>query len=155
MVHRFSHRPGSLALLASLLLLLLTAGPAVAAGPINQSIFGVAVEGTDVVAYFTDAKVVPGVKQNRYTWHGASWRFASAAHRALFAANPTKYAPQFGGYCAYGVAQGAKVGIDPQAWTIYKGKLYLNVNPEVQARWRQDIPGNLAKAAAKWPGLQK
>ena len=75
------------------------------------------------------------------------------AHRDLFAANPTEYAPQYGGYCAYAVSQGGTAPIDPEAWRIVDGKLYLNLNPDIQAIWVEDIPGYIGKADANWPRL--
>jgi hypothetical protein len=82
-----------------------------------------------------------------------TWRFASAAHRDRFAADPAAFAPRFGGFCAFGVAQGYKVDIDPEAWQIVAGTLYLNYSRGVHRRWARDIPGHLALAEAKWPGL--
>ena len=132
---------------------LLFALPALAASPVNKTLFGTAVEGYDVVAYFTEGRPVKGSREHSYEWKGATWRFSSAKHRDLFAANPAKYAPQYGGYCAYAVAQGATAGIDPEAWTIHQGKLYLNLDKNIQARWLEDVTGYVAKADANWPGL--
>ena len=86
-------------------------------------------------------------------WHGATWRFASAAHRDQFVADPEKFAPQFGGYCAWAVSQNKTAGIDPEAWKIVDGKLYLNYSKDIQAKWEQDVPGNIGKAEANWPKL--
>lgn len=112
---------------------------------------GYAVHGYDVVAYFTEGKPVPG--NNRFTAEhdGATYRFASAAHRDRFAADPAKYAPQYGGYCAFGAAMGRKFDGDPQAWAIVDDKLYLNLNKDVQARWKGNIPGFLKGAENNWP----
>lgn len=133
--------------------LLAFAGPALAASPVNTDFFGTAVEGTDVVAYFTQGEAVPGSREFTHEWRGATWRFASAEHRDLFVADPERYAPQYGGYCAYAVSQGATAGIDPEAWTIHDGRLYLNLNESIQKRWEKDIPGFIAKADANWPTL--
>ena len=131
---------------------LLTAAPAFAKSEFNASLLGgVAIEGTDAVAYFTEGKPFKGSSEFVHRWRGAEWRFASAANRDAFAAQPDKYAPQFGGYCAWAVSQGYTAGIDPEAWTIHDGKLYLNYSKDVQARWRQDIPGNVAKGEKNWP----
>ncbi len=138
---------------ATLVLGLLAALPALAAPSVNKTLFGTAVEGYDVVAYFTEGKPVKGARAYSYDWKGATWRFSSAAHRDLFAANPAKYAPQYGGFCAYAVSQGATAGIDPTAWKIHDGKLFLNLNAEIQARWLEDVPGYVAKADAHWPAL--
>src|SRR5687767_8151432 len=128
--------------IALALLFLFAAAAAYAVDPVNKSRFTkVAVEGYDVVAYFTQAKPVRGDSDFTHEWNGATWRFASAAHRDEFAKNPGKYAPQYGGYCAFGVSRGYAVGIDPDAWKIVGGKLYLNYNAEVQRTWLGDVPG--------------
>ncbi len=125
---------------------------AMAKSEINQSYIGsVAIEGTDPVAYFTEKKAVEGSSEYSHPWKGAQWRFKNAANRDAFAAAPEKYAPQFGGYCAWAVSQGYTAGIDPEAWTVHKGKLYLNYSKGVQADWAKDIPGNIAKAENNWP----
>ena len=114
--------------------------------PVNATLFGVAIKGYDPVAYFTDAKPVKGESEFTFDWMGATWRFASAAHRDLFKATPEKYAPQFGGYCAWAVSQGYTAGIDPAAWKIVNDKLYLNYSLEIQKKWEGDVPGNISKA---------
>ncbi len=137
-----------------LLLLLTLAAPAVALSPVNRTTFGgVAIDGWDPVAYFTDGKPVEGSREFVHEWNGATWRFASAAHRDLFAQAPEKYAPQYGGYCAWAVSQGYTADIDPEAWKIEDGRLYLNYSLDVQKKWATDIPGNIAKADANWPKL--
>jgi YHS domain-containing protein len=112
-----------------------------------------AVHGYDVVAYVTDAGAVRGRPEFNYQWQGAVWRFASAAHRDAFAREPERYVPQFGGYCAWAVSRGYTADIDPEAWRIVDGKLYLNYSKRVQRMWEQDIPGNIAKAVANWPAV--
>lgn len=145
----------ALAALAFGALTLLSALPASATDPINKSTFGgVAIDGYDPVAYFTDDKPVEGDKSITQEWMGATWRFATAEHRDLFAANPEKYAPQYGGYCAYAVSQGKTAGIDPEAWTIVDGKLYLNYNKKIQKTWEKDIPGYIAAADRQWPEIK-
>ena len=137
-----------------LLLLLTLAAPAVALSPVNRTTFGgVAIDGWDPVAYFTDGKPVEGSREFVHEWNGAIWRFASAAHRDLFAQAPEKYAPQYGGYCAWAVSQGYTADIDPEAWKIQDGRLYLNYSLDVQKKWAADIPGNVAKGDANWPKL--
>ena len=126
---------------------------AVADEPVNKTLFGNAIKGYDVVAYFTDGKPVEGSSDHEFEWNGATWRFASAQHRNLFAKDPAKYAPQYGGFCAFGVSRGYAVGIDPAAWKIVDGKLYLNYDRDVQAEWVKDIPGYIAKADANWPKI--
>ena len=108
----------------------LTPPPASAGGIVNSSLLGgVAIDGTDPVAYFTDGRPAQGSSDFEHEWMGATWRFVSAAHRDLFAADPAKYAPQYGGYCAWAVSQGYTAKIDPAAWKIVDGKLYLNYSP--------------------------
>ncbi len=114
---------------------------------------GLAIRGTDPVAYFTQGGPVAGRAEFTHTWNNATWQFASAENRDLFAANPEQYAPQYGGYCAWAVSQGYTAAIDPSAWRIVDGKLYLNFNRGVQRRWERDIPGNISKANANWPGV--
>jgi YHS domain-containing protein len=135
--------------------LLSLAQPASADGPINSSTWtGVAITGYDPVAYFVEGRPVEGSSDFTYEWMGAKWRFATTANRDAFATNPEQYAPQYGGYCAYAVAQGATADIDPNAWRIVGGKLYLNLSKSVQARWEQDIRGFVAKADANWPEIR-
>jgi hypothetical protein len=130
------------------------ASPALAKPRFNQSFLGgVAIGGTDSVAYFSERKAVEGSSEFTHEWKGATWRFKNAANRDAFAANPEKHAPRFGGYCAWAVSQGYTAGIDPEAWTIHEGKLYLNYSKGVQAQWREDIPGNIKKAEGNWPGV--
>ncbi len=130
------------------------AAPLLAVSPVNKSFFGnVAIEGYDPVAYFTDSKPVEGKSDFSYEWQGASWHFASAEHRDLFAKEPEKYAPQYGGYCAYAVSQGSTAGIDPEAWTVHEGKLYLNYDKKIQAKWTADMASYIDKADANWPKM--
>jgi len=112
---------------------------------------GAAIRGYDPVAYFTEGKPVKGKTEFTHQWKGATWRFASAANRDRFAAAPEKYAPQYGGYCAYGVASGYAVKAEPDAWSVVDGKLYLNYDRNVQASWVKDVPGYVRKADANWP----
>jgi YHS domain-containing protein len=114
-----------------------------------------AIDGYDPVAYFTEQKPVKGSTQFRSDFLGSTFQFASAVHREAFAADPSKYAPQYGGYCAYGMAKGYKATIDPAAFTVVGDKLYLNYSETVRSRWLSDIPGNVQKADANWPEVQK
>jgi YHS domain-containing protein len=114
---------------------------------------GIAIRGADPVAYFTQGAYVPGSAEYEYEWGNATWQFASEEHLELFAANPEQYAPQYGGFCAWAVSQGYTAPVDPNAWRIVDGKLYLNYDQSVQARWEQDIPGNIASADDNWTGL--
>jgi YHS domain-containing protein len=141
---------------------LFLAGPALAAPPINTlrggilgGSSGVAILGYDPVAYFTEGKPVKGDPKYMHEWMGAKWQFASPSHLALFRSEPEKYAPQYGGYCAYGVSQGHLVGIEPDKFKILDGKLYLNYDADVQATWLKDPAGYVRQADAKFKGLLK
>ncbi|MDH3739777.1 MAG: YHS domain protein [Alphaproteobacteria bacterium] len=131
---------------------LIIAAPA-QAGAVNTTLFGTAIKGYDPVAYHTLGRPVEGSKQFSYDWNEATWRFANAKHRDLFAANPERYAPAYGGYCAYAIAFGSKADIDPTAWKIVDGTLYLNLSHSIKKRWERDIPGFIARADANWPRL--
>ncbi len=125
-----------------------------ALSPVNKTLLaGVALDGYDPVAYFTDGEPVEGKKEHSLEWSGATWRFVSAAHREEFQKTPEKYAPQYGGYCAWAVAQNYTADSDPEAWTIVGDKLYLNYSKKVMEQWQQDVPGNIAKANGNWPKL--
>jgi YHS domain-containing protein len=137
---------------------LLLAGAIVALAPpalgeVNTA-SGVAIGGYDPVAYFTDGRPVRGSRRHRLAWNGAFWFFASEEHQDAFAAGPEKYAPRYGGFCAYGVAQNAKVKIDPQAWSIVDGRLYLNYDTRVQHIWVQDKARYIGEADRNWPALE-
>lgn len=135
---------------------LLCSVPAWAVAPVNTSLFGsVAIKGYDPVAYFTEGQPARGSREFTFVWNEATWQFASASNRNLFAQSPATYAPQFGGYCAWAVSQGYTAGIDPAAWKIVAGKLYLNYDREVQAKWMKDMPGLIEKAETNWPLLLK
>lgn len=114
---------------------------------------GVAVGGYDPVAYFTQGKPMKGSADHSLMHEGAEWRFSSADNRALFAANPAKYAPQYGGYCAYAVSQGYTAKGEPDVWKIVDDRLYLNFSDGVQRRWEKDIPGHISKADGNWPNV--
>lgn len=114
-----------------------------------------AILGYDTVAYFTDGKPVKGMDMYTYEWSGAKWKFANAEHLALFKAQPGRYAPQYGGYCAYGVAKGNLVKIEADRWRIVDGKLYLNYDGSIQEKWLKDIKGFVQQADEKFPLLLK
>lgn len=107
--------------------------------------------GYDVVAYQTDAAAKPGTKEFAHVWSGATWHFSTAANLEKFKAAPETFTPQFGGYCAYGVSQGAAVHGDPKQWSVVDGKLYLNINAGVKATWSKDTKGYIASAEKQWP----
>lgn len=114
-----------------------------------------AIQGYDPVAYFREGKPVEGKKTWMYTWKGANWYFSTPQNRDAFKANPEKFAPQYGGYCAYGTAEGHKAPTDPLAWTIVNHKLYLNYNQEVKGLWSKDQKGYIKTADKKWPQVSK
>ncbi|MGL6313999.1 YHS domain-containing (seleno)protein [Vibrio sp. WXL103] len=127
--------------------------PALALEPVYSDFFGKAIKGYDPVAYFTQSMPIEGTRQFRYQWNGADWYFSSAQNRQKFIDDPQKYAPQYGGYCAWAVSKGYTAKIDPNAWSVVDGKLYLNYSKSVQRDWQQDIPGNIAKGDRNWPRL--
>lgn len=113
----------------------------------------IAVGGYDPVAFFTDSRPMHGSSSFTSTYQGATYFFASEEHKTLFDGNPGHYVPQFGGFCAYGVARGALFPVDISTWQIRQGKLYLNLNPEVLKKFNADLAGNIAMAETNWPGL--
>ena len=114
---------------------------------------GVAIRGFDTVAYFTEDKPVEGYDEFTTEWQGAIWKFASQEHLDMFRENPGKYAPQYGGYCAYGVAQDSLVKIEGDNLTIVDDKLYLNYDDNLQEKWEKDIPGFIEEANNKFEPL--
>ncbi len=112
---------------------------------------GYGVSGHDPVAYHTKGQPTVGDSAFTATHEGVTYRFASAANRDTFEADPETYAPQYGGFCAFGTAMGRKFPGDPNAWRIVDGKLYLNLNKDVQAQWVTDIPGFIRGADHNWP----
>ena len=117
-----------------------------------------AVSGYDTVAYFSleeKDKAVKGKKEFSYEWEGAIWQFSSQENLDLFKAQPEKYIPEYGGYCAYAVARNYLYKIDPDAWTIKDGKLYLNANKSVRRSWLKDTDNEITKANKNWPRLKK
>ncbi len=138
------------ALLAAPAILLLPR-VAFAASPSIYAEDGIAIDGTDPTGYFTAGKPVAGDPSITLDWRGATWRFASVESRSLFESDPERYAPQFGGYCAWAVAEGYTASTIPEAWKVVDDKLYLNFNRRIQRRWERDIPGNIARGEANWP----
>lgn len=142
-------------LAASVVMLCLTANPAVSDQVVNTGYFGdVAIKGYDPVAYFTENKAVKGSPQFVHQWLGAEWHFANAGNRELFKADPAKYAPQYGGYCADGVSFGTvTTNIDPQAWRIIDGKLYLSYDPGA-AEGMETKPNKIIDSQKHWAEVQ-
>lgn len=114
---------------------------------------GLAIHGTDPVAYFTEGGPVKGDAAHAIEWNGATWHFASAANAQTFEANPEAYAPVFGGYCAYAASLGYLAPTQPEAWTVHENRLYLNANLRARELWLRDVPGNIAKGLTNWPGI--
>lgn len=130
--------------------------PAMAEPPVYTDIFSdVAVQGYDPVAYFTEGKPVKGAKTFSAEYNGATFRFANAANRDAFIANPEQYAPQYGGYCAWAVSQGYHAKGDARFWKVVDGKLYLNYNASVQKKWEADIPGFIRSGEENWPRINQ
>jgi len=115
---------------------------------------GLAIRGTDPVAYFREGRPVAGGAAHEAEWNGARWRFADAANRDAFTAEPERFAPQYGGFCAWAVAaKGALYSTQPDNWSIVDGRLYLNFNDAIQAEWEADSPGFIARADTRWPEI--
>jgi len=112
-----------------------------------------AIRGYDTVAYFTEGKPVKGSDEFTTEYNQATWLFSSQENLDLFVANPEKYAPQYGGYCAYAVAKNSTASIKPELFTIHEGKLYLNYNSSVNDKWLEDKDSFIEEADKNWPGL--
>jgi len=121
---------------------------------VNANTNDIAIQGYDSVSYFTQGKPVKGTNDYTAAYNGAIYQFSSADNRDLFKADPSKYAPQYGGFCAMGVALNQKFDTDPTAWHIRGDKLYLNLNKDVQKKWRTDIPGYIESAQVNWGGIK-
>jgi YHS domain-containing protein len=145
---RFDRKRRQLVALTALLAL----GAAAHAGStVNGADKGPALQGHDAVAYFTDGKPTPGDARFTHEWNGATWRFASQQNLDRFRAEPGRYAPQYGGYCAFAMSGGAFSPGDAKRWRIEGGKLYLNANVFAQTLWERDIPKRVADADGHWP----
>ncbi|WP_092887926.1 YHS domain-containing (seleno)protein [Roseicitreum antarcticum] len=115
---------------------------------------GVALRGYDPVAYFTHAEPRRGDPAISAQWGGATWHFTDIASRDSFLAAPDRFAPQYGGYCAWAAAQNYLAPVDPTQWQIVDGRLYLNASARIQRRWQRDIPGHIRRADANWADLR-
>ncbi|MBC7888129.1 MAG: YHS domain-containing protein [Ferruginibacter sp.] len=113
-----------------------------------------AIRGYDPVAYFIESKAVKGDTSLSFIWKGSNWYFSTKENLELFKAAPEKYAPQYGGYCAYGTADGHKAPTDPNAWTIVDGKLYFNYNKQVLVMWNKKQKEFIEKADSNWPKIK-
>ncbi|KAA9005722.1 YHS domain-containing (seleno)protein [Histidinibacterium aquaticum] len=131
---------------------LLPATRLIAAEPEIFSVSGQAIRGIDPVAYFQQSAPVSG-GADMLMWKGATWAFSSADNRAAFEREPERWAPAYGGYCAWAAAQGYLAPTVPEAWTVHDGRLYLNASLRIRDRWLRDVEGNIAQADMNWPGL--
>ena len=113
--------------------------------------WGVAIKGYDTVAYHLEQQPVKGSSEFTAPWNGATWRFKNAANRDRFIANPERWAPRYGGYCAWAVSNNYTAGTDPEAWSIVNNRLYLNYSVRVRETWARDTQGNIRRADANWP----
>jgi YHS domain-containing protein len=139
-----------------LIALMVSCIPAFAVDPVNTGYFGgVAIKGYDPVAYFTEGRAMKGSEEFSYDWLGTPWHFANARHRELFINDPNKYAPQYGGHCVGEVAaKGDTINIEPEAWAIVDGKLYLSYSKEFMDKFEADPSNILAEAEANWPAVK-
>ena len=145
-------REGAVSTLLGLIVLLAAAQSSMAgeARRINAGADNVAIEGYDTVAYFTMGRPMKGDPEFTYSWNGATWQFSEAEHRDMFAEEPERYAPQFGGFCSMALAYGQIAEVDPEVWTIVDGKLYLNFNKSVREKFRRNLKENIKKADENW-----
>ena len=128
---------------------------ALAAGPeLNASSTGLALQGYDPVAYFTEGQAKKGSYKITAAHNDATYWFSSEEHKAAFEANPDAYVPEYGGYCAFGAAMGFKFDGDPHHWKIVDGELYLNLSKDIQERWSTDIPGFIQQADNNWETIE-
>jgi hypothetical protein len=116
---------------------------------------GIALHGFDPVAYFTQNKAVLGKPQLTAMYHRVTYEFASKEDQTTFQANPEKYVPQFGGFCAFATSVGVKADADPHEFAVNDGKLYVNNNEQAQKLFQQDVAGNIEKADHNWPDVAK
>ena len=133
--------------------LALTAPPAFAREPNVFQNAGSAINGIDAVGYFNAAAPLPGSAEHSVDWDGVTWLFSTARNASSFRADPMAFAPVFGGYCAYAASLGYLAPTKPEAWTVHENRLYLNASLRARDLWLQDIPGNIAKGKANWPGI--
>lgn len=140
-------------LFVSLLFLSILSTIASAKTLLNLDSEGVAIQGYDPVAFFTENRPVKGNTQFQSEYHGAKYYFASTDHKAAFDQEPAKYEPQFGGYCAYGASRGKRAPVKIEAWQIVNGRLLMQYDLDVKDKFNQDQSGNLQKADQNWPGL--
>ena len=122
---------------------------------VNVDAKGLALEGYDPVAFFTEGRPIRGVDQFTSAYRGATYHFVTAAHKQMFDKDPAKYEPQFGGFCAYAVSIGKTASVEIDTWSIVDGRLLLQHNDKAVRLWKEDVKGNLAKADHYWPAVAK
>lgn len=130
---------------------MLAAEDAIYTGYFNNN----AISGYDAVAYFKQGEAIEGQRRFSMSYQGANWRFTSQANLDLFMAAPQAYAPQYGGYCAYAMAEGKLVSSDPEAWTIHAGKLYLNYSNKIRNTWSERMLAYIVAADGTWAEVGK
>jgi YHS domain-containing protein len=139
---------------ASVAILSLTATYALAGDFFEEK--GVALDSYDALSYFASApEPIPGVKELTYDYKGSKFYFITSSHLHAFASDPERYAPQFGGFDAYGVSQGRKVGGHPRVFAVVDGKLYMFSDTESRKTWKKDVAGNVARASEQWSEVSK
>lgn len=121
---------------------------------VNANTNDLAIQGYDPVAYFTQEAPTKGLATYTATYKNAIYHFSTEKNRDLFRLSPAKYAPQYGGFCAFGVTKGRKFDTDPTAWRVVDGKLYLNLNKDVQKVWLEDVPGYITNANETWTAIK-
>ena len=152
-LRRYVGRPRRVGWMGSVAAVLLTATAVMAADAVNTDRTGLAIGGYDPVAYHTTGRATKGNFQITAEHGGAVYRFVSEENREKFTAAPAKYAPRYGGYCAFGVSLGKKFSADPEVWRIVEGRLYLNLDRDIASKFNEDLRGNIAKAEKNWPSL--
>ena len=143
------YRRAFLQILFAAIAVIFTANPAFS-GPVYTVEGAIAIDGHDPVAYFTESKPVKGEKKHKLQYNGAIWHFASAENRETFKADPKKYEPQYGGFCAYAMAQGYKAPTVPESWRVIDGKLYLNYSIGVRDLWEKKRASYIKSADKHW-----
>lgn len=147
-------RRAALGLFAAAPTLAFVSAPAFAASPLTfQTGDGIAINGVDPVGYFKTGGIVKGTSAFATDYNGATWVFANQANLDAFTADPQKYGAKFGGYCAFAASRGYLAPTIPEAWTVYEDRLYLNANLRARELWLKDVPANIAKGEANWPGI--
>ena len=148
MVRTLSITPLVFAVTATLVIV-----PAFSQTPVNTTVDNIAIRGYNPVAYFQEGAARQGSASFEYVWNDVTWHFASPENLERFQGDPERYAPQFGGYCAWAASQGYVADIDPDAWTVHEGRLYLNFSSGIRRRFMRDIEDNIEAAERNWPTL--